>query len=225
MRQHFFRTGKYLPYSGNYPLLKNSENYKTLNSNMAQQILKEGRRYIPFLFGLLRLAGEGKYAHRDISLPHYLPKDGYMTLVVGFVRLRGNRFVLPYSNSFKKTHAPITITMPPVLEDKTIKEIRIIPKSNARFFEIQYIYEAEKTETILDKNKALAIDLGINNLASCVTHSPILLAIPDADIFSFDEGSIQQIRYEDTESYQITKMFLDNRDYMLKRLLAEDEEE
>ena len=41
VRQHFFRTGKYLPYSGNYPLLKNSENYKTLNSNMAQQILKE----------------------------------------------------------------------------------------------------------------------------------------------------------------------------------------
>ena len=41
VRQHFFRTGKYLPYSGNYPLLKNSENYKTLNSNMARQILKE----------------------------------------------------------------------------------------------------------------------------------------------------------------------------------------
>ena len=34
---------------------------------------------------------------------------------------------------------------------------------------------------------------------------------PDADIFSFDEGSIQQIQYEDTESYQITKMFLDHR--------------
>lgn len=58
-----------------------------------------------------------------------------------------------------------------------------------------------------------------------VTHSPILLAIPNADIFSFDEGSIHRIRYEDTESYQITKLFLDNREYMLKRLLAEDEEE
>lgn len=29
---------------------------------------------------------------------------------------------------------------------------------------------------------------------------------------------------EDTESYQVTKMFLDNREYMLKRLLADDEE-
>ena len=170
VRQHFFRTGKYLPYSGNYPLLKNSENYKTLNSNMAQQILKEVDGTFRSFLGLLKLAGAGKYAHRGISIPHYLPKDGYMTLVVGFVRLNGNRFVLPYSNSFKKTHAPITITMPPVLEDKTIKEIRIIPKANARFFEIQYTYEAEKTETILDKNKALAIDLGINNLATCVTN-------------------------------------------------------
>ena len=44
-----------------------------------------------------------------------------------------------------------------------------------------------------------------------VTNSPILFAIPDADIFSFDEGSSQQIQYEDTESYQITKMFLDHR--------------
>ena len=56
-----------------------------------------------------------------------------------------------------------------------------------------------------------------------VTHSPILLAIPNADIFSFDEGSIHRIRYEDTESYQITKLFLDNREYMLKKLLAEEE--
>ena len=56
-------------------------------------------------------------------------------------------------------------------------------------------------------------------------HFRFLLAIPDADIFSFDEGSIRQIRYEDTESYQITKLFLDNREYMLKRLLAEDDDE
>ena len=32
---------KYLSYNENYKMLKNSENYKKLNSNMAQQILKE----------------------------------------------------------------------------------------------------------------------------------------------------------------------------------------
>jgi len=45
---------------------------------------------------------------------------------------------IPYSRSFKKDHKPITITIPPNLLDKKIKEIRIIPKANARFFEIQY---------------------------------------------------------------------------------------
>ena len=41
IRQHFFQTGKYLNYYENYPLCKENENYKILNSNMSQQILKE----------------------------------------------------------------------------------------------------------------------------------------------------------------------------------------
>ena len=71
---------------------------------------------------------------------------------------------------YKKSHSPIKITIPPILVDKHIKEIRIIPKANARFFEIQYIYEAECIQRNLNKNNALAIDLGINNLATCVTN-------------------------------------------------------
>ncbi len=170
VRQHFFQTEQYLPYSKNYHLLKDSENYRLLNSNMAQQILKEVDTTFQSFFGLLKKAKQGNYNYKDISLPHYLPKDGYMTLVVGFVRLNEDFFLLPYSNSYKKNHAPIKITMPPILKDKTIKEIRIIPKANARFFEIQYTYEVDRIETILDQNKALAIDLGINNLATCVTN-------------------------------------------------------
>jgi predicted ATPase len=42
------------------------------------------------------------------------------------------------------------------------------------------------------------------------THSPILLAYPDADIFLLDENGISKVRYEETEHYQITKGFLDN---------------
>ena len=41
IRQHYFAEGKYLNYGKNYALLKSSDNYRTLNSNMAQQILKE----------------------------------------------------------------------------------------------------------------------------------------------------------------------------------------
>ncbi len=54
-----------------------------------------------------------------------------------------------------------------------------------------------------------------------VTHSPILLGIPDADIYCFDDGQ-HLCSYEDTDNYQITKMFMDHRDVLLDRLLKEE---
>ena len=169
VRQYYFTENEFLKYEKNYTLLKNSPNYKTLNSNMAQQILKEIDGSFKAFFGLLKLAKKGKYAFKDCKLPHYLPKDGYTTLVIGFVRLKGNQLIIPFSNSFKKTHRPIEITIPPILLNKKVKEIRIIPKAKARFFEIQYTYEAEYIQRNLNKNNALALDLGINNLVTAVS--------------------------------------------------------
>jgi IS605 OrfB family transposase len=171
VRQYYFTEKEYLNYEKNYFLLKDSENYKLLNSNMAQQILKEVDGSFKSFFGLLKLAKKGKYSFRDIKLPHYLPKDGYTTLVIGFVRLNGNKLILPFSNSFKKDHSKIEITIPPMLVDKKVKEIRIIPKYNARFFEIQYIYEVDCIQRNLDNKKALALDLGINNLVTAVSNN------------------------------------------------------
>ena len=136
---------------------------------MSQQILKEVDGSFKSFFGLLKLAKQGKYAFKDCKLPHYLPKDSYTTLVIGFVRLNGNKLILPFSNSFKKGHKSVEITIPPILLDKKVKEIRIIPKAKARFFEIQYIYEAENIQRNLNTNNALALDLGINNLVTAVS--------------------------------------------------------
>ena len=169
IRQYYFSEGEFLKYEKNYTLLKNSPNYKSLNSNMAQQILKEVDGSFKSFFGLLKLAKQGKYAFKDCKLPHYLPKDGYTTLVIGFVRLKGNKLILPFSNGFKKTHKAVEITIPPILLDKKVKEIRIIPKAKARFFEIQYIYEAECVQRNLNTNNALALDLGVNNLVTAVS--------------------------------------------------------
>ena len=169
IRQYYFTEGEYLNYQKNYALLKTSDNYKLLNSNMAQQILKEVDCSFKSFFGLLKLAKKGKYSFKDCKLPNYLPKDGYTTLIIGFVRLNGNKLILPFSNTYKKTHQSVEITIPPVLLDKKIKEIRIIPKANARFFEIQYIYETECIQRNLNTKNALAIDLGINNLVTAVS--------------------------------------------------------
>ncbi|MDD1681008.1 MAG: AAA family ATPase [Methanoregula sp.] len=47
------------------------------------------------------------------------------------------------------------------------------------------------------------------------THSPILLALPDAAIYSFDEAPVRRVEYEDTDYYRIYRDFLDNREKYL----------
>ncbi|WCB31963.1 transposase [Fusobacterium nucleatum] len=170
IRQYYFKNKKYLSYNENYKILKNSENYKKLNSNMAQQVLKEVDGSFKSFFGLLKLAKNGQY-NSKIKLPNYLAKDAFTTLVIGFVRLKDGMLIIPYSNSFRKTHKEIAIKLPPVLKGKKIKEIRIMPKQHSRYFEIQYTYEVKEVQRELNKENGLGIDLGIDNLCTCVTNT------------------------------------------------------
>ncbi len=49
-----------------------------------------------------------------------------------------------------------------------------------------------------------------------VTHSPLLLAYPGAQIFSFDGTRIKEVAYEDTEHYRVYHEFFTNREALLK---------
>ena len=162
IRQHFFQTGEYLNYNENYKLLKESKNYKTINSNMSQQIIKSVDNSFQSFFAL-------KKKGENCNIPGYLPKDGYTALIIGQVRVNGNKLIVPYSREFSKCHDKIKITIPPNLIGDKIKGVRIIPKSNARFFEIQYIYKTEIIQRNLDQNNALGMDLGVNNLVACAS--------------------------------------------------------
>ena len=172
VRQHYFQEKQYLRYEANYHEIKNCENYKLLNSNMAQQTLKDVDKMFKSFFALIKLAKQGKYNFKHIRMPKYLPKNSYSNLIISQIRIKNNILIVPFSNTFKKKYeAKIQIKVPQVLEDKKIKEIRIIPKFNARFFEIQYTYEIQEENIKLNTNNALAIDLGVNNLCTCVTNT------------------------------------------------------
>ena len=173
VRQHYFQEKQYLRYEANCYEMKYLENYKLLNSNMAQQTLKNVDQMFKSFFALIKLAKQGKYNFKHIRLPNYLPKNGYTNLIIGQIRLRkDNILTIPFSNTFKKKYNnKIEIKIPQVLEDKKIKQIQIIPKFNARFFEIQYAYEIQEEDIQLNINNALAIDLGVNNLCTCVTNT------------------------------------------------------
>ncbi len=89
------------------------------------------------------------------------------------------------------------------------------------------LYLLDEPEAALSPQRQLTLLITICQLVKegaqfiIATHSPILLGIPNADILSFDDGRIKRIDYEDTESYRITEMFINNKDYLLNKLLKE----
>ena len=87
------------------------------------------------------------------------------------------------------------------------------------------VYFLDEPEAALSPQRQLTLLMEIGQCAReesqffIVTHSPILLGIPGAKILSFDDGEIHECEYEDTDSYQVTELFINNRKQILNRLL------
>lgn len=169
-RQYYFRESKYLGYEKTYAELKTSDNYKILNSNMAQQSMKVVDGMFQAFIALLKLVKEKRYGSK-VKLPKYLPKDGFAPLVIQQFKIQNQIFTLPYSRRYGAAHEKVSIKVPPILEGRKVKFIKIVPIQNAKYFEIQYTYEVAEEQREVDKQKALAIDFGIDNLMTCVTTS------------------------------------------------------
>lgn len=88
------------------------------------------------------------------------------------------------------------------------------------------VYILDEPEAALSAQRQLAFLLEINECVKngsqffIATHSPILLAIPNAEILSFDGGDIHPCKYEETDSYQVTEMFINNRKRLLESLFT-----
>lgn len=171
IRQHYFAEGTYLRYEANYPLMKNSENYKKLGANVAQQSMRCADQAFKSFFGLLKIAKSGKYESWKIRLPKYLPKDGVYKICFTQAQIKDGKFRVPVSSEMRKEfNEKLLIPIPSYLHDKRIRQIHIVPKHNGKFFEVNYMFddvEPEKFE--LAQTKFLAIDLGIDNFATCAT--------------------------------------------------------
>ena len=50
------------------------------------------------------------------------------------------------------------------------------------------------------------------------THSPIMMSVPDSEVFYFDENEITSMDYRETEHYLLTKTILDNPELVMGEL-------
>lgn len=89
------------------------------------------------------------------------------------------------------------------------------------------LYILDEPEAALSASRQMTLLSLIHKLARdgsqfiIATHSPILLACPDADIYVLSpDGPLVHTPYRETEPYQLTKMFLDDPERMLYYLLG-----
>lgn len=87
------------------------------------------------------------------------------------------------------------------------------------------IFLMDEPEAALSPNRQLSLFSRIVEMSRegsqyiIVTHSPILLAIPDADIIGFDNAGMHYLQYEETESYRITEAFINRREIIVNSLV------
>ena len=87
------------------------------------------------------------------------------------------------------------------------------------------LYILDEPEAALSPARQMALLSRINQLVKLdsqfiiATHSPILMAYPEADIYSLSGDGVRLTPYQETEHYQITKQFLDHPDRMRRYLL------
>lgn len=174
IRQYFFQEKKFLRYEENYHVCKVNENYRLLQAGISQQILKVVDRSFKSFFNLIKKAKSDEYRFKDINLPHYREKGGLFNLILSTnaISIKDGFLTIPMSRAFFKEHdgKKIKVPFPSRLSGKTIKEVRICPDRRGTYFKIQYCYEQEKETAIVDKNRVLAVDIGLENLAACVTN-------------------------------------------------------
>lgn len=96
-------------------------------------------------------------------------------------------------------------------------------------FKGKAIYLLDEPEAALSPQRQLSflkilhdLDQSGDTQFIIATHSPILLGYPNATIYSFDHEEVNKIEYEDTDHFQITSYFLQNRDKMLKEIFEDE---
>jgi predicted ATPase len=89
------------------------------------------------------------------------------------------------------------------------------------------LYILDEPEAALSPSRQMSMLVRMHDLIAensqfiIATHSPILMAYPDAWIYQIGAKGIDRVAYEDTEHYEVTRSFLNRHEDMVRQLLGE----
>lgn len=115
---------------------------------------------------------------------------------------------------FKKEN--IKFKIPKVLQNKNIKLVTIQPLYGARSFKICYTYESNVINKINNDTNIMAIDLGINNLATCVTTNYKSFIVDGKKLKSINQFYNKHISELKSENKYVMKKIIDQNTNQLR---------
>ena len=161
VRQYYFENKKLLKYQIINKMYVDTDNpdYRALPAKVAKHTQMLVEHNFKSFFGLLKLKSKGKY-DKPVKIPKYLNKKTGRQVVhyeKGAISFKEQGYI-----KLSKTNIKIKTKL---TKDK-VQFVRLVPKNN--YIVIEIGYNAQEKEIQLNDN-VLAIDIGVNNIASCVT--------------------------------------------------------
>ena len=160
IRQYYFASKQFLNYQAVNKIFVDSNNpdYRALPAKVAKHTQMLVDRNFNSFFGLLKLKAQGKY-NKPIKIPNYLKKTGRQVVHYekGAISFKAQGFI-----KLSKTNIKIKTS----LTKENVQFVRLVPRNN--YIAIEIGYNVKEPEQKLNNN-VLAIDIGVNNIASFVT--------------------------------------------------------
>lgn len=174
IKQEFLSTGKWIRAAelNKKMVADNNINYRAMSGSSSQQVLMALDKNLKSYFSAIKAwKRDNKKFTGCPKLPKYKHKTkGRNVFSYSYAQFkhRGDFIYFPK----KEGLLPLRTNC----KEETVKQVRFVPKSDC--YVIEVVYESIAKKQLDDNNRAMSIDLGVNNLASIVTNvsnRPILI--------------------------------------------------
>ena len=159
LKQELETNGKMISFNDMYHLIKNEDCFKTLPNDVSKYTLMQlNRDFMSYFKAIKSWKKNPKKFKSCPKLPNFKPKDLGRCLV-GFTknvcRLKNNQIL------FNK-HIDLKINT----KVDNVVEVQIVPQKSCYKIQVCYLKQEKK---LINNTNYMSIDLGLNNLATCVT--------------------------------------------------------
>lgn len=207
IRQEFIKNGNWIRYNNLDKILKQEENnfdYKNMPlASCSQQCLKLLDKNWKSFFQSIKDYNQNpsKYLGRP-KLPKYKPKNGRNILILTSQNCKIQKGIVKFPKTFKGFYLKTKVNK--------LQQVRIIPKD--RYLVVEIVYKINDIVPMLDNNKYISIDLGLDNFVTVVNNCGLKpFVINGKGLKSINQYYNKQVSYYKSISKRMNGLDYTNR--------------